>query len=284
MAIWRVLIDGRPRLARGTPDAGPQELLAGEDDLDVLLGGEPGAFAATAAGPAAGPVPADARVLVPIAGQEVWAAGVTYRRSRDARMEESDTPDHYDRVYVADRPELFPKAGAGRSRGPDESIGIRVDSKWNVPEPELGLVVDRHGAIVGYVNGNDMSSRDIEGENPLYLPQAKVYTGSCALGPCVVPVAEAPPPSGMRIRLVVERDGAPIVEEAVSVADLHRDPAELVDWLFRALDFPVGVVLLTGTAIVPRTDFSLIPGDRVTVSTSDLGVLRNVVELVGLRR
>jgi 2-dehydro-3-deoxy-D-arabinonate dehydratase len=211
----------------------------------------------------------------------VWAAGVTYTRSRDARMEESDTPDHYDRVYHAARPELFPKAGPGRTRGPQDPVGIRADSAWDVPEPELGLVIDRHGTIVGYLNGNDMSSRNIEGENPLYLPQAKVYTGSCAVGPCIVPVDEAPDPTTMVIRLTVDRAGTTVMDETVSVADLHRRPTDLANWLFRTLDFPVGVILLTGTAIVPPSTFTLRAGDRITITTSGLGALTNIVEVVG---
>jgi 2-dehydro-3-deoxy-D-arabinonate dehydratase len=281
MAIWRLLINGRTALARGPAGLGPRELLARPDDLDALLSGPPGTFAAAVDAPVTGPVPAGARILVPLDGQEVWAAGVTYRRSRNARMEESQTPDHYDRVYHAKRPELFVKAGPGRSRGPGEAVGIRADSPWNVPEPELGLVVDCHGTIVAYVNGNDVSSRSIEGENPLYLPQAKVYTGSCAIGPCLVPVAEAPHVASMVIRLRVRRDDTTLIDETVKVADLHRSPEELVYWLFRALDFPVGAVLLTGTAIVPPADFTLLVGDDITIATSELGTLQNHVELVG---
>ncbi|MFI5080073.1 MAG: fumarylacetoacetate hydrolase, partial [Streptosporangiales bacterium] len=182
MALWQVLADGERRLARGPAGQGPQELLPASLTINGLLGGAPGGLAAALAGPAAGPVPAGARVVAPVAGQEVWAAGVTYTRSLDARVAESGTPDPYQRVYVAERPELFFKAAPGRVRGPGEPVGIRADSGWDVPEPELAVVADSGGRIVGFVNGNDMSSRSIEGENPLYLPQAKIYTGSCALG------------------------------------------------------------------------------------------------------
>jgi 2-dehydro-3-deoxy-D-arabinonate dehydratase len=206
---------------------------------------------------------------------------VTYTRSRDARVLESGTPDHYERVYLAKRPELFLKATPGRVRGSGEPVGIREDSGWDVPEPELAVVADSGGHIVGYLNGNDMSSRSIEGENPLYLPQAKIYTGSCAVGPCLATPDEVPGLASLLIGLRVVRDGTEIVSDTVKVADLHRSPDDLVRWLFRALDFPVGVVLLTGTAIVPPPDFTLRTGDEVIIATTGLGELRNVVEAVG---
>ena len=283
MALWQVLIDGERRLARGPAGHGPQELLAARLTIDALLGA-PGALAAALRRPSEGPVPAGARVVAPIGGQEVWAAGVTYTRSRDARVLESGTPDPYERVYHAERPELFFKATPGRVRGPGEPVGIRADSGWDVPEPELAVVADRGGHIAGYLNGNDMSSRSIEGENPLYLPQAKVYTGSCALGPCVATPGEVPGLKSLLISLLVVRDGAEVVSETVKVADLRRQPGELVRWLFRALDFPVGVVLLTGTAIVPPPDFTLRAGDEVIIATTGLGELRNVVEVIGPAR
>ncbi|HCU91873.1 MAG TPA: fumarylacetoacetate hydrolase [Actinobacteria bacterium] len=281
MALWQVLADGERRLARGPAGQGPQELLAASVTIDALLGGAPGALATALRGPAAGPVPPGARVVAPIGGQEVWAAGVTYTRSRDARVLESGTPDPYERVYQAERPELFVKATPGRVRGPGEPVGIRGDSGWDVPEPELAVVADRRGHIAGYLNGNDMSSRSIEGENPLYLPQAKVYTGSCAIGPCLATPDEVPGLRSLLISLRVVRDGAEVVSDTVKVADLHRQPGDLVRWLFRALDFPVGVVLLTGTAIVPPPDFTLRAGDEVVIATTGLGELRNVVEVVG---
>jgi 2-dehydro-3-deoxy-D-arabinonate dehydratase len=280
MALWQVIADGGRRLARGPADQGPEELLAASLTIDELLGGAPGALAAALRGPTAGPVPAGARVVAPVGGQEVWAAGVTYTRSLDARVAESGTPDPYERVYRAERPELFFKATPGRVRGPGEPVGIRADSTWDVPEPELAVVADRSGRIAGYLNGNDMSSRSIEGENPLYLPQAKIYTGSCAVGPCLVTPDEAPDLASLLISLRVLRDGAEVVADTVKVADLHRDPADLVRWLFRALEFPVGVVLLTGTAIVPPPAFTLRAGDEVIIATTGLGELRNVVEVI----
>jgi 2-dehydro-3-deoxy-D-arabinonate dehydratase len=280
MALWQVLAGGERRLARGPAGQGPQELLAASLTIDGLLGGAPGALAAALRGPAAGPVPPGARVVAPVGGQEVWAAGVTYTRSLDARVAESGTPDPYERVYRAERPELFLKAAPGRARGPGEPVGVRADSTWDVPEPELAVVADRGGRIAGYMNGNDMSSRSIEGENPLYLPQAKVYTGSCAVGPCLATPDEVPDLASLLISLRVLRDGAEVVADMVKVADLHRSPADLVRWLFRALDFPVGVVLLTGTAIVPPPAFTLGAGDEVIIATTGLGELRNVVEVI----
>jgi len=281
MALWQLLAGGERRLARGPASAGPQELLAASLTIDALLSGPPGALATALRGPAAGPVPAGARIVAPIGGQEVWAAGVTYTRSLDARVLETGTPDPYERVYRAERPELFFKATPGRVRGPGEPVGIRGDSGWDVPEPELAVVADRNGHIAGYLNGNDMSSRSIEGENPLYLPQAKIYTGSCAIGPCLATPDEVPALRSLLISLRVVRDGAEVISDTVKVADLHRRPDDLVGWLFRALDFPVGVVLLTGTAIVPPPDFTLRAGDEVIIATTGLGELRNAVEVIG---
>ena len=281
MALWQVIADDERRLARGPAGQGPEELLPASLTIDALLGGPPGALAAALRGPAAGTVPAGARVMAPIGGQEVWAAGVTYTRSLDARVLESGSPDPYERVYQAERPELFFKAAPGRVRGPGEPVGIRSDSGWDVPEPELAVVADRNGHIAGYLNGNDMSSRSIEGENPLYLPQAKIYTGSCAIGPCLALPDEVPGLRSMLISIRVVRDRAEVVSDTVKVADLHRRPDDLVRWLFRALDFPVGVVLLTGTAIVPPPAFTLCAGDEVIIATTGLGELRNVVEVIG---
>jgi 2-dehydro-3-deoxy-D-arabinonate dehydratase len=160
-------------------------------------------------------------------------------------------------------------------------VGIRGDSAWDVPEPELAVVADRSGQIVGYLNGNDMSSRSIEGENPLYLPQAKIYTGSCAVGPCLATPEELPGLDSLLISLRVIRDGAEVFRDTVQLADLQRRPDDLMRWLFRALDFPVGVVLLTGTAIVPPPTFTLHAGDEVIIATTGLGELRNTVEVVG---
>ena len=279
MALWQLLVDGRPRLARG-PVTGPAELLEDGAGIDAVLGGEPGALDALLTGPAAGPVPDGARPLAPVGAQPVWAAGVTFLRSRDARLEESRGLDAYDKVYLAERPELFLKALPGTARGPGQPIGVRADSDWDVPEPELAVVADRRGRVVGYTIGDDVSSRSIEGENPLYLPQAKLYRGSCGLGPCLVPVAEAPEPQDMEIALAIERDGAELFSDRCSVADMKRGVGELVDWLWRGQDLPLGAVLLTGTSIVPPPELTLRSGDRVRISITGLGELTNPVELV----
>jgi 2-dehydro-3-deoxy-D-arabinonate dehydratase len=282
MALWRVRTRAGVRLARGPVGTGPEELLPAGLTVDGLLAGPPGALDAALAGPGDGPLPAGTVAVVPVGGQEIWAAGVTFWRSREARMEEAEAaePDVYDRVYEAERPELFLKAAPGRSRGPGEPVGIRADSGWDVPEPEVAVVADRRGEIVAYTVGNDLSSRAIEGENPLYLPQAKVYRGSCALGPALVPVAEAPAFDDLEIRMVVLRDGDEAFAGTVALGGMRRRPAELVDWLFRAQEFPAGAVLLTGTAIVPPSDFTLRPGDLVTITVPGLGTLGNPVELV----
>jgi 2-dehydro-3-deoxy-D-arabinonate dehydratase len=279
-ALWKVGSEEGPRLARGPVDAGPEELLPPHCSLDRLLAQAGTALAAALEGPADGPVPEGSRVLAPLGTQEIWAAGVTYERSRAARQAESQTPDHYDRVYDAERPELFFKAASWRVRGPGEPIAVRGDSTWDVPEPELAVVADAAGRVVAFTLGNDVSSRSIEGENPLYLPQAKVYTGSCAVGPCLVPIEDAPPLHDMVITLEVRRDADCVVRQQVNVADLRRSPDELVAWLFRALDFPVGAVLLTGTATVPDPEFSLQPGDEVRIAIAGIGELRNPTELV----
>jgi 2-dehydro-3-deoxy-D-arabinonate dehydratase len=274
VALWRVRTAEGERLARGPLDGGPVELLGGT--LDALLA------AGSLDAPATGPVPAGSVVLAPVAGQEVWAAGVTYNASRSARNDESKgAHDFYDLVYDAERPELFFKAAPGRVRGPGELIGVREDSGWDVPEPELALVISAAGEIVGYTIGNDVSSRSIEGENPLYLPQAKVYRGSCALGPAIVPVAEAPEADSMEITLTIARGGEAVFEGSTQVALLKRGLTELVSWLFKAQDFPVGAVLLTGTSVIPAIEFTLQGGDEVTIAITGLGELVNTVEVVG---
>jgi 2-dehydro-3-deoxy-D-arabinonate dehydratase len=220
------------------------------------------------------------RVLAPIISQEVWAAGVTYYRSRTARMEEAREAggdDFYDRVYNAERPELFFKATAHRVAGPGELVRIRNDSHWNVPEPELALAITRLGKILGYTIGNDMSSRDIEGQNPLYLPQAKVYDRSCALGPCVL-VAENPLPASTEIQLKIVRKGETIFSGATALAQLKRTPESLVKFLYRDNSFPQGCFLLTGTGIVPPDDFTLHPRDEIRITIDPIGTLVNTVE------
>ena len=218
------------------------------------------------------------RLLPPVDRQEVWAAGVTYKRSQVARMEESEAAaDHYDRVYSADRPELFFKCAAGRVVADGEPIRVRADSRWTVPEPELALFVSPDGRIVGYGVGDDVSARDIEGENPLYLPQAKTYDASCALGPLVRLCSEPLDPAATTIELTIERDGAEAFRDATDLSQMKRTPAELVDWLTRELAFPDGAVLLTGTGIVPPDQFTLEDGDAVTITIAGVGTLRNSV-------
>jgi len=217
-------------------------------------------------------------VLAPVGTQEVWAAGVTYFSSRRARMEESKDAgggDFYDRVYRAERPELFFKGAGDRIAGPGKPVRIRSDAKWSVPEPELTLVINATAQIVGYTIGNDMSSRDIEGENPLYLPQAKVYDGSCALGPCVL--LSPQPLTDNVIQLEIFRDSEQVYSGSTSLAELKRDPRQLVEFLFRDQSFPRGVLLMTGTGIVPGDDFTLQHGDVIRIAIEDIGVLENYV-------
>ncbi len=217
-------------------------------------------------------------IAAPIDRQEVWAAGVTYRRSRTARMEESQgAARFYDLVYEAPRPELFLKATPHRVVGPQQAVRIRQDAKWNVPEPELGLVLNSRLKLVGYTIGNDMSSRDIEGENPLYLPQAKVYNACCALGPGIVLVDRLHEPERATIRLVVKRGRRVAFEDETNVGQMARTFADLTDWLGRDNSFPHGVILLTGTGIVPTEDFTLQPRDVVEISIDGLGTLVNPV-------
>ncbi len=219
------------------------------------------------------------KVLVPLEGQSVWAAGVTYFRSRSARMAEAKDAgggDFYDRVYTAKRPELFFKAGPEHVAGPGQHVHIRRDAKWSVPEPELTVLLDARGQIVGYTVGNDMSSRDIEGENPLYLPQAKVYDRSCALGPCIL-VASEPLPATTPIRIEVERKGAIVFSGSTTLAELKRPITEMAEYLFRENSFPHGVFLMTGTGIVPPDEFSLTAHDRIRITIDPIGTLENNV-------
>jgi len=224
--------------------------------------------------------PARAALLSPVGMQEVWAAGVTYYRSRTARMEESQTAGggtFYDRVYQAERPELFFKSSHNKVVGPGVPVRIRKDSKWNVPEPEFTLLLSPSGKIIGYTIGNDMSSRDIEGENPLYLPQAKVYDGSCALGPCIL-VQDQLPGSETRIALEIVRSGKSAFKDETTLAQLKRKPEVLADYLFRENSFPNGCFLLTGTGIVPPDSFTLEGGDVVRITIDGIGTLENPVD------
>ncbi|HET7103586.1 MAG TPA: fumarylacetoacetate hydrolase family protein [Terracidiphilus sp.] len=222
---------------------------------------------------------AHSELLAPIGLQEVWAAGVTYYRSRGARMEESKDAgggDFYDRVYTAERPELFFKSTASRTVGSGGKVRIRLDAHWSVPEPELTLVVSPAGRIVGYTVGNDMSSRDIEGENPLYLPQAKVYSGSCALGPCIL-VATSPLPHSTEIVIEILRRGRVEFSGSVALTELKRDPKLLVEYLRRDNSFPHGCFLMTGTGIVPPSSFTLQSGDFIRITIAPIGTLENEV-------
>ena len=219
------------------------------------------------------------QIQAPIGSQEVWAAGVTYFRSRNARMEESKSAgggDFYDRVYAAERPELFFKATPGRVVGPGASVRIRADASWSVPEPELTLFLNHRGQVAGYTIGNDMSSRDIEGENPLYLPQAKVYDGSCALGPCIL-VTPDPLPASTAIQLEILRRGRTEFSASTTLAELKRQPSTLAEYLFRETSFPHGAFLMTGTGIVPPDSFTLAAGDRVRIAIGPIGTLENEV-------
>ncbi len=218
------------------------------------------------------------RLLVPVERQEVWAAGVTYKRSQVARMSESEAAaDHYDRVYTADRPELFFKSTPGRVVAEGEPIRVRSDSEWTVPEPELTLMVSPAGRVVGYVVGDDVSARDIEGENPLYLPQAKTYDGSCALGSTVLLAEEPLDGAGTTIELLIERRGAEAFRDATDLSQMKRSLPELVDWLTREYALPDGAALMTGTGIVPPDQFTLEAGDVVTITIAGVGRLRNPV-------
>lgn len=221
------------------------------------------------------------RLLAPVERQEVWAAGVTYLRSKTARMEESSfSASAYDRVYDAERPEIFFKAMPEKVVGPGEAVGIRRDARWNVPEPELAMVLNSRGHLVGLTVGNDMSSRDIEGENLLYLPQAKVYDRSCALGPCLVVGADEATAREWTIAVRIARGGQEVFSGQTSVAQIKRTFAELASWLTRSQSFPHGAVLLTGTGVVPPAEFTLAAGDEVRIDISGIGRLENPVMVV----
>ena len=225
------------------------------------------------------------KLVAPISPEiELWGAGVTYLRSRDARKEESGVPDVYQRVYEADRPELFFKSNAVRARGTDEPVGIRYDSGASVPEPEVAIYINRYREIIGYAICNDMTARTIEGENPLYLSQAKIYIGSTAIGPDITPAWLAPTAAEMKIKARILR-GAKITWEAeTSLAALNRTLEDLITYLFRCQDFPHGVILSTGTGIVPPLDISLAAGDVVEIDVAGIGKLTNTVEVIPERR
>jgi 2-dehydro-3-deoxy-D-arabinonate dehydratase len=222
----------------------------------------------------------NSQLCAPIGSQEVWAAGVTYLRSRDARMEESAASGgatFYDKVYEAERPELFFKALPQRVAAHDEAVYIRHDSSWNVPEPELTLYINSFGEIQGYTIGNDMSSRSIEGENPLYLPQAKVYQRSAALGPCLY-VPASPIPTTTRILMTILRGGQGVYSGEVAISQIKRKLPELAAWLYRDMDFTQGCFLMTGTCLVPGNEFTLAKGDKVDITIDGIGTLSNTVD------
>ncbi len=279
--LVRHLVDGVPQVGvrsdgvvRPVPGVGSMAELLGQSlaaarDRVLAAAGEPGV-----------PV-ADVRLLPPVDGlTEVWASGVTYERSMDARVEESQTQDVYSRVYAADRPELFFKSVAWRVVTDGEPIAVRPDCSVTVPEPEFAVVVTATGEVLGYTVCDDVSSRDIEGENPLYLPQAKVYAGSCALATGIRPAWEVPDWSRLDVSVAVLRDGATVFEGTTSTARMRRTVDELVECLFRAQDFPAGAVLSTGTGLVPDLEFTLRPGDVVDVVVEEVGTLSNPVTTV----
>jgi 2-dehydro-3-deoxy-D-arabinonate dehydratase len=272
--LVRLDIGGEVRWVARTR-VGNAPLRVGLDDLLRLSLDEARAVVASAV-PAAG---LGGAALPPVDSQEVWGTGVTYERSRAGRVAESTEGGIYDRVYLARRPEIFFKATAQRVVGDGQPVGIRADSPWNVPEPELGIVLNAAGEIFGYVVGDDVSSRSIEGENPLYLTQAKVYDRSCALGPGIVPAWAASGPFDIALR--VQRGDTVAFEGSTSTASITRRFQDLAAWLMAALAFPVGVVLLTGTGIVPDESFSLRAGDVVTIDIPGIGTLTNPVVLVG---
>jgi 2-dehydro-3-deoxy-D-arabinonate dehydratase len=256
------------------PDFSFDRLFRSEDPAEVVAG-------AVRAGRAmSGGFDMDGTALgPPMESQEVWAAGVTYFRSRDARMEESERSGgdiFYDRVYEAERPELFIKGGASRTVGHGEAISIRSDSNWDVPEPELTVAVSASGRVFGFTVGNDVSSREIEGENLLYLPQAKVWRNSCALGPGLL-IADSMPPETV-IRLRIERQGNCVFEGETALSQMKRTVKELAGWLMRDNIFPDGCYLMTGTGVVPDSDFTLQSGDAAAITIEGIGTLTNVVE------
>ena len=284
------------RLCRFRPDSGAEPrigaVIAGERivDLthvgvsslsDVLDRADPAAHLRLLRGSEDGVALSEVVLLPPVEHHEVWAAGVTYLRSKSARMEESDfSATAYDRVYDADRPEIFFKSLGAKVVGPDEHVGIRKDARWSVPEPELALVMNAHGRLVGCTVGNDMSSRDIEGENLLYLPQAKVYDRSCSLGPWITLVADDDVIRQWTIAVAIRRGGETVFAGETGIDQIKRTFADLIDHLWRSQHFQHGVVLLTGTGVVPDESFTLAANDHVTITISGIGTLENTVAVV----
>ena len=285
------------RICQFSTDSDPKPrfgVIHGDQVVDVAAAGGPASLAvaltldhdtmmtalANAASSGTGVPLASVTLAAPIDAQEVWAAGVTYLRSRNARMEESSQSDVYDRVYDADRPEIFLKATPSRVVGPGGAVGIRSDSGWDVPEPELVLLVNASGEVVGYTIGNDVSSRSIEGENPLYLPQAKVYAQCAGLGPVVVLTDEIADPTDLPIKLEIMRGGDLLFSEETGTSRMHRTFEDLVAYLFRGNAFPAGVFLMTGTGIVPPSEFTLQGGDIVRITIEPIGALTNHVDRI----
>jgi 2-dehydro-3-deoxy-D-arabinonate dehydratase len=286
MAIDTTVLPSLPALVRARGGVGPAlyiwrdgRLRTVEASLDALLSEPVGRIKEVLATEGAEVDPGGLELLAPVETQEVWAAGVTYRRSREARMEESSQSDIYARVYEAPRPELFFKAAGWRVVAPGGEVGIRSDSGWDVPEPELAVLSNSGGEVVAYTCGNDMSSRSIEGENPLYLPQAKVYDRSCALGPAAVLAWELDP-GGRRLGMEIRRRGQVVFQGDAALADMVRRPDELTGVLHSALTLPAGAWLLTGTSIVPGSDYTAMSGDDVLVTIEGLGRLRNTLTAV----
>jgi 2-dehydro-3-deoxy-D-arabinonate dehydratase len=274
----------RPRVGLRLPDAVVDLSAEGIDRLSSLLEFD-GLLPQLTAMATSSNLPrytlGEVTLLAPVEEQEVWAVGVTYLRSKKARMEESEfSANAYDKVYDAPRPELFFKSLPEKVVGPGEAVGIRQDASWNVPEPELAFVLNSRGNLVGYTVGNDMSSRDIEGENLLYLPQAKIYSRSCALGPVITVGATEAEARTWQIELQIHRQGQPVFQGETSVDRIKRRFDELVHYLFRSQQFPHGAVLLTGTGIVPPDGFTLQAGDVIRISISGVGVLENPVAIV----
>ncbi|MBL8819564.1 MAG: fumarylacetoacetate hydrolase family protein [Planctomyces sp.] len=277
------LADGTPAVAAYHDDAvQPLDLTQVENCnslSDILNSHDPAGLARFLLRPNAPLVSLkEVTVLSPVDQQEIWAAGVTYKRSQVARMEESESAaSHYDKVYTADRPELFFKATGSRVSGPGQQLRVRWDSQWSVPEPEFTLVINPTGKIVGYTIGNDMSARDIEGENPLYLPQAKVYSQCAGLGPCVLLAEEPLVPDAVDISLQIVRNGNQVFNGATKLSQMARQLEDLVGWLYRENEFPKGAFLMTGTGVVPQDNFSLENGDFVAISISGIGKLENPI-------
>ena len=266
--------DNQVRLLKADP-ASRGNVLA-----DFLHAASPGQAIQQAVDTNQAPLPlTQVKLLAPVDQQEVWAAGVTYKRSQEARERESaGAARFYDLVYSAPRPELFFKAPAYRVSSPAERIHIRRDSRWNVPEPELALVISPQLKLVGFTIGNDMSSRDIEGENPLYLPQAKFYDHACAVGPCITLADAMPKAEETTIRLLIERAGKTVFDGATKVSAMKRTFDELIEWLGKETSFPQGAILLTGTGVVPPDDFTLAAGDVVHIDIAGIGRLTNPVQ------